>query len=98
MEPGSPDQGMHGHKRMMKPGRPLFHPTGTSQAFPSPLEEAGGKKSLLVFPGFAFLGYLAHTWLLEYKQFLELNLGEPKFLSEISIPSRSMSVGDSPQK
>lgn len=52
---------------------------------------------LLVFPGFECLGHTAPR-LLEYKQFLDLSLGEPKFLLEISIPSRSMSVGGSPQK
>lgn len=61
------------------------------------LEAAGGKMALLVFPGFKFLGHTAQR-LLESRQFLELRLGEPTFLLETSIPSRSMSVGDTPQK
>lgn len=95
---GRPHQGMHGWAQGDDdPGRFLLHPAGTSQAFPSPSEEAGEKMSLLVFPGFKFLGYTPQR-LLEYKQFLELSLGKPKFLLEISIPSKSMSVGDNPQK
>lgn len=52
---------------------------------------------LLMFPGLTSLGHIAQG-LLESKQFLELKLGEPEFLLETSIPSRSGSVGDGSQK
>lgn len=80
----------------MSPGMSLLHPAGTSHSLLF-LEAAGGKMALLVFPGFKFLGHTAQR-LLESRQFLELRLGEPTFLLETSIPSRSMSVGDTPQK